>query len=126
MNNPFVWLVKQYSKQVSITEWPAFAGRSFFFQWKELYSFQITSINKYPLSEDVKINPSKLGSCFSFMRGEKSANSKLFIPIAIGIATKQKWKRTFKPACRQAVGFILSSSLIFKLAFPLKIVQATI
>jgi hypothetical protein len=44
------------------------------------------------LSEDVKINPTKLDSYFSFMQGPAAAgNNKLFIPIAIGIATTQKW-----------------------------------
>jgi len=53
-----------------------------------------------------EINITIWRSYFSFMLGTKSANSELFIPIAIGIGTKQKWKRT-----SQMVVFILSSSL---------------
>ena len=63
-------------------------------------------MGNFQLTEDVKINPTKLNSYFSFMQGAKSENSKLFIPTTVGIATKQKWKRTVK-----LVDFILSSFL---------------
>src|ERR1019366_4518668 len=53
-------------------------------------------------SEDVKINPTKLVSYFSFMRGAKSANSKLFKDFC-NEAEMEKNK--------QIVGFILTSSL---------------
>jgi len=54
------------------------------------------------LSEDVKINPTKLVSYFSFMRGAKSANSKLF---------KDFCNETEMEKNNQIVGFILTSSL---------------
>ena len=55
-----------------------------------------------PISEDDKINPTKLNSYFSFMRGAKSANSKLF---------KDFRNEAEKEKNSQIVGFILSSSL---------------
>ena len=54
-------------------------------------------------SEDVKINPTKLVSYFSFMRGAKSANSKLFKDFCNEAEMEKSW---------QIVGFILTSSLI--------------
>ena len=54
------------------------------------------------LSEDVKINPTKLDSYFSFMQGAKSANSNLF---------KDFCNEAEMGKNSQIVGFILTSSL---------------
>ena len=54
-------------------------------------------------SEDVKINPTELDSYFSFMRGAKSANSKLFKDCC----NEAKMEKNI-----QIVGFILTSSLM--------------
>jgi hypothetical protein len=57
---------------------------------------------KKSFSEDDKINPMKLDSYFTFMRGAKSANSKLFKDFC----NEAEMKKNI-----QIVGFILSSSL---------------